>query len=136
MTTPVELVCIDPARVHEIWPHVEPLLARAMRRTGLNRTADIARDTLHGHGLLWLACEGSTIRAAATTVLTATDTGRVCVLTACGGEGMRAWLPLLGSIEAYARAEGCGALRIYGRKGWARALDGYRVRHVILQKDL
>lgn len=132
----LDLICVDPARVQAIWPHVEPLIARAARRTGLSHSADIAAETLQGRGLLWLACEGRTIRAAATTVLTRTDAALVCILTACGGEGMRGFLPLLDGIEAYARAEGCAALRLYGRKGWARVLDGYRARHVVLQKEL
>jgi len=135
MTT-VELVCVPPDQVLQFWPSVRDLIARAVRRTGLNHIADVEAETLHGDGLLWLACDGATIRAAATTVLARTDTELVCILTACGGERMREWLPLLAKIEAYARAEGCGGFRIYGRKGWAPVLDGYRVEHVILRKDL
>jgi len=136
MSASVELVCVDPKRVHEVWPRVRHLIARAVLRTQLSHTADIAYDTLHGGGLLWLAWDGATIRAAATTVLADTDAARVCVLTACGGEGRAAWLPLLAQIEAYAKAEGCACVRIYGRKGWARVLKDYRVDHVILQKEL
>jgi hypothetical protein len=136
MSASVELFCIDPQRVHEVWPKVEHLVAAAVRRTGLSHSADIEYDTLHGDGLLWLACRGDTIEAAATTVLTETDTTKVCVLTACGGARMRGWLPLLAKIEDYAKAEGCGCLRIYGRKGWARVLTDYRVEHVILRKEL
>jgi hypothetical protein len=58
------------------------------------------------------------------------------VLTACGGADMRRWLPLLATIESYARDEGCACVRIYGRKGWARVLDGYETQHVILRKEL
>ena len=133
---PVELVCVPPDQVARFWPLVRELLHRAVKRSNLSHTADIDYDTLHGGGLLWLALEGSAIRAAATTVLKRTDAGLICILTACGGERMREWLPLLAKIEAYARAEGCGGLRIYGRKGWVRVLDGYRVEHVILRKDL
>jgi len=136
MSASVELICVDPQRVHEVWPRVAHLINGAVHRTGLSHTADIEYDTLHGDGLLWLACDGETVMAAATTVLAETDTAKVCVLTACGGAGRAAWLPLLAQIEAYARAEGCAALRIYGRKGWARVLTGYRVEHVILRKEL
>jgi hypothetical protein len=49
---------------------------------------------------------------------------------------MHAWLPLLEGIESYARASGCAAVRIMGRRGWARVLDGYRTKRIILEKDL
>jgi hypothetical protein len=130
----VELICVDPKRVHEIWPHVVHLIHGAVKRTNLSHTLDIDDDILHGHGLLWLACDGSKILAAMTTSLVSTDRDKVCILTACGGSEMMQWLPLLRKIEAYAKDEGCGCVRIYGRKGWARLLDGYRVEHVILER--
>jgi hypothetical protein len=132
----VRLFCVDPARVREIWPAVADLIHRAVLRTNLSHTADITREVLEGDGLLWLAIARGRIKAAATTVLTVTDRDTSCVLTACGGTDMPAWLPLLAKIEAYARAEGCARLRIFGRKGWARVLTDYRIEHVILQKEL
>jgi hypothetical protein len=131
----IELICVDPKRVHEIWPHVAGLIHSAVKRTNLSHTLDIAYDTLHGDGLLWIAWDG-TIKAAATTSLVRTDRDKVCILTACAGEDMALWLPLLGKIEAYARNEGCACVRIYGRKGWARVLEGYQVEHIILERQL
>ena len=49
---------------------------------------------------------------------------------------MRRWLPLLEGIENYAKAEGCRNVRIFGRKGWHRVLDGYRQTYAILDKGL
>jgi hypothetical protein len=136
MPASVELVCVDPKRVHEIWPHVSGLILEAIRRTNLSHTQDIEYDVLNGDGLLWVAWDGAAIQAAATTSLIKTDAEKVCVLTACGGAEMTQWLALLPMIEAYARDEGCGCVRIFGRKGWARILDGYRDEHVILRKAL
>lgn len=132
----IDLVCIDPKRIHEIWPHVVHLIHRAVKRTNLSHLRDIELDVLHGSGLLWLACEGPTIKAAMTTALVRTEADLVCILTACGGEDMHEWLPLLAKVESYAKAEGCSIVRIYGRKGWGRVLDGYHVEHVILERTL
>jgi hypothetical protein len=132
----VELICVDPKRIGEVWPHVVHLIHGAVKRTNLSHTLDIELDVLHGSGLLWLACRGGRILAAMTTALVKTDRDKVCVLTACGGEHMAQWLPLLGRIEAYARAEGCNCVRIHGRKGWARVLENYSVEHVILERAL
>jgi hypothetical protein len=48
----------------------------------------------------------------------------------------RQWLPLIAGLEAYARAEGCAAMRIYGRRGWLKLLPDYRTSRVLLEKEL
>ena len=129
-----ELVCVDPARIHEIWPHVRPLLEKASRATCLNAFADFEADILSGRSLAWIAWNGNTIEAAATTILINTDLGKVCVITLCAGRDMKRWLKLIGRIEAYARDEGCARIRIFGRKGWLRVLEGFEARHVVMEK--
>jgi hypothetical protein len=130
-----QLVCVDPSRVGSVWPRVAPLLKAAITRTNLDRFDEIERDVLSGRGLLWLAWSDH-VEAAATTILTETDAQRVCILTACGGRDMKRWLPLLETIEAYAKAEGCDRLRLFGRRGWQRMLQNYRVSNVILERNL
>lgn len=137
MPCTVELVCIPPSRVQEIWPHVEPLLRAATERTGLAAFAPLENDILHGNGLVWVAWSGR-VEAAASTALQVTDAGLVCLITACGApEGdMQRWLPLLSQIEDYARAEGCRCIRIVGRRGWQKVLPDYIEKHVILDRIL
>jgi hypothetical protein len=135
-----KLMCVDPRLVYRIWPQVAPLLRRAIARTGLSAFADIEREILDGKALLWIATIGESgqlsIDAAASTILQQTDAGRVCVITACGGRRMAGWLPLIANLEAYARDEGCRSIRIFGRLGWQRVLDGYRRTNVVLDKPL
>jgi hypothetical protein len=131
-----EPVCIDPKQVHEFWPHVSPLLQAACRRTGLNAFADIEADILGGRSLLWIAWSGQAIEAAAATILINSEVGKVCIITVCGGQEMRRWLRLIGEIENFARDEGCTRVRIFGRKGWLRVLDGYEAKHIIMDKEL
>lgn len=136
MLCSAELVCVDPKQVHEIWPHVGALLKAACRRTGLTAFVDIEADILGGRSLLWIAWSEGKIESAAATVLIDSERGKVCIITACAGRGMKHWLPLIGGIENYARDEGCNCVRIYGRKGWLRVLDGYRQTHVIMDRRL
>jgi hypothetical protein len=131
-----DLVCVDPERVHEIWPHVAPLLKAACIRTGLNAFADIEADILVGRSLLWIAWNGRAVEAAAATVLINSEIGKVCIITACGGNEMPRWLPLITEIENYAKHEGCTRVRIYGRKGWLHVLDGFEEKHIIMDKEL
>lgn len=132
----MELICVDPKQVGHFWPHVEPLLRPAIEVVGLNNFEDIEEGILNGCGLVWIAWDGERIAAAASTTLQRIGSDLVCVLTACGGRGMDQWLQLLGRIEDYAKAEGCKALRIFGREGWQRVLDGYERKAVVLEKAL
>ena len=140
MRCSAELACVDPRQIGLIWPQVAARLRRAILRTGLSAFVDVERDVLDGRALLWLALsrdsEEVAIDAVATTRLEQTDRGKVCVIVACEGRGRHRWLPLIGGIESYARAEGCCSVRIFGRKGWRRVLDDYQQTHVIIQKEL
>jgi len=135
-SSPVDLVCVDPQRVHEIWPYVSPLLKAACCRTKLNAFADIEADILAGRSLLWITWNGRTVEAAAATILINSEIGKVCIITVCGGSGIKRWLPLIKQIEAYAKREDCTCIRIYGRKGWLRVLDGYQEKYIIMDKEL
>ena len=132
----MQLVCIDPEQVRSIWPVAAPLLRRGTVETGLSAFATIEHDILLGASLLWVAWNGAVIEAAASTSLQQTDAGKVCVITACAGTGMMRWLPLIRGIEAYAQAEGCHCVRIFGRKGWARVLEGYEQTYAVIDKRL
>jgi hypothetical protein len=127
----VELVCVDPERVHEFWPYAKDLILSAILRTGLSQPTDIECDILNGHQLLWLAWDGA-IKAAASTHLA----NNVCTVTACGGANMNEWLSLFAQIEQYAKNEGCRCVRIFGRKGWLRVLKGYEAKHIIIERRL
>ena len=136
MPSTVELVCVDPERVHDVWAHVAPRIRSAIERTGLSDFAELERDVLRGGQQLWLAWNGEAIEAAATTHLTLVGPQKVCVITTCAGEHMKQWLPLLSYIERYAKAEGCAIIRIFGRHGWQRVLPEYEVSNVVLDKEL
>ena len=133
---PPELVCVDPKRVNDVWPLARELIRSAIDYTELNDFSDIETDVLYGDQLLWLAYENKSIEAAATTQIIKVRNQKVLILTACAGHDRGRWLPLFEKIEQFGRDEGCKRCRIYGRKGWERVLNGYRVEHVILEKVL
>ena len=128
-----DLFCVPPDEVHQVWPLARDLIRAAIERTGLSEFEDIERSILAGDQLLWLAISDH-IEAAAATHLTKTKDRPICTLTACSGHDRERWLPLMARIEKYAKDEGAKCMRIYGRKGWSRVLDGYHVEHVILEK--
>jgi hypothetical protein len=130
------LLCIDPAQVHLFWPYASPRIRAAMRKGRLTNYADVERAVLDGGALLWIAWNGETIKAAAVTELSAANGERFCTIVACGGSDRGQWLPLIANLERYARAQGCKAMRIFGRRGWSKLLPNYRTARVLLEKDI
>jgi hypothetical protein len=136
MSPSAELACVDPAFVAQIWPHTKYLIRGAMVRADIGLFAPVEADVLAGRALLWVVTDGRRIAAALVTQLARTERRKVCVIVACGGADMRLWLHLIGGIEQHARDEGCDAIRVIGRLGWARALRTYRIKRAIIEKEL
>ncbi len=128
-------VCVDPSKVSQVWPFVSLLIKRAMER-GTGDFQSVEEDVKAGRALLWLAWDSVNVLAAAVTQLTTHNSLKVCTIVACGGEDRERWLFLIGTLENYAKDEACARVRIIGRRGWTKALEGYRVRSVILEKEV
>lgn len=130
------MVCVDPAQIRAIWPHAAHLIRSAVLRTGLSDFQEIEDSILDGDALLWLAWNGKQIEAAASTILQKANGNLSCVIVACGGNDMGRWVGLIEKIEKYAKDEGCISTRIVGRRGWLRALEGYRAEYAIMEKRI
>lgn len=131
-------MCVAPADAAAWWPHVEELIAAALRRgNGGTSVAEVRDDVLAGRALLWLAWSPAdeAIIGTAVTALIVQGGQRRCELVAFAGDFARccAFLPRL---EQFARDEGCGAMRVIGRPGWRRRLGGYAEPFVVLEKRL
>lgn len=135
MPSKARLVCVPPEAANRVWPHVREFIEGAALRTNLADADTLRDDILSGAALLWIAVSDR-IEAAATTCLIKANGSLYCELTSCGGSGRDNWIQLLNEIEAYAKAEGCRALRIYGRKGWQRVLPDYQVSNIVLERRL
>jgi hypothetical protein len=136
LSASAEAVCVDPKQVTCVWECVKHWIKRAMERGDLGTFDAVEDDVITGQALLWLVWSDPEIQGAAVTQIVTTQNSKVCMITACGGENMRLWLPLIEKIEGYARDEGCDAVRILGRKGWMRVLKDYRAPAVILERRL
>lgn len=86
--------------------------------------------------LLWVRWDGEELRAAAITQLTIVPRGKVCTVVACGGERAGSWKAAIEPIEAYAKEQGCAAMRIQGRPAWARVFNDFDLEWVVLERRL
>lgn len=129
-------ICVPTELAPQVWPHVWAMLKKAIDRTDLGAFKELEDGVFEGRSLLWLAWREPDVLAAVVTQLRVTENSRVCLLCACGGSRMEAWLPLMEVIEEYARAMGCNKIRAFGRKGWLRVLPEFHAPFVVLEKDL
>jgi hypothetical protein len=136
MPSTAELICVDPARIDEMWPHVRDLIRAAVEATELCDFDLTERDVLAGDLLLWVAWDGKSILAAATTRISGNNSRKRCVITSCAGHGLEEWVSLRSGIEKYAKDEGCFSVRTMGRMGWKHVLTDYRAEYVVLEKRL
>jgi hypothetical protein len=133
---PIQCICIDPAHVSRVWPLVAHLIRAAMRKGRISEFADVEAAVLAGTQLLWVAADRRAIWAAAVTQLSRANGEKFCTIVACGGRERARWLPLKAELEKFAKAEGCTAIRIHGRRGWAREFPDYRLTRILLEKEL
>lgn len=136
MSSSAELVCVPPQEARTVWPRIEKWIDAAMRRGDLGLSKSVKDDVLWGRALIWLVWNKPTLIGAVVTQVSEVESGKVCTLVACGGDGVLNALPLLSTIEHYAKKEGCRSMRVMGRRGWVRALRGYRTARVVLEKEL
>lgn len=132
---PLDLVAIPWDEVDEIWPLGEEFI-NAGCAAGEADPETLKLDCENGYAQFWLAwsdhCE-----AAAVTRIIETPNGLVCVYEAMGAKSLRrSNKEVAPKIEQWAKAQGCIAVRIYGRPGWSRAMPDYTLRWVCMDKGL
>lgn len=132
---PCRLWMVTLDQLPDAWPHVEDKIAQAVSRHSLMDANHVYRCLEKGRWQLWIVMDGA-IRAVVVTAVNDYPMGRECRLLICTGDGMKEWLPLLASIEAWAEQIGCKTVVAVARPGWERVLKGYGRTHTILEKRL
>lgn len=132
----MKAICINPAIIEKVWPRVSHLIRNAMKRGGLGSFIIVEAEVLSGRYFLWVAIDGDEILGAWVTCLESTEWDKACVIVACGGHKLEKWISCIETVEAYAKAEQCNYVRIYGRKGWLGMLPAYRSKRVVIERAL
>lgn len=131
------LICVDPAKIDDIWMHVKHFIEAAYMNGRGDDDADITKADLdRGGSLLWVVWDGKGLLAAAATKLCTYRGRRICVITSCGGREIGKWIKFIADIEQYAKSEKCDAIRVMGRPGWKAFLKNYTEPWICLEKEL
>ena len=123
------------AALHE---QMMPILESVYERNSGGLTPQALFDSVVSDEMqVWIATDGYDIAAVmGTSIATLITNKKVCKVHFCAGHHSNQWIHLLDEVEAWAAYEGCTAMEIRARKGWAKRLPNYRLTHVVLEKDL
>ncbi len=122
-------------QLEETWPDFSRFIEDSLvYSNGAWNIEDVEHKLFSGEAVLWIAYNGSP-RAAGVTWVEEFPQMRDLNMAFAGGE-MDAIKGLVAMGEDYAKTLGCSGIRCYGRKGWARVLDGYREISTIARKEL
>lgn len=118
--------------MREEFDRVWPMLKPSVQRYGdTQRKRHVWQAIESGHAQLW-----PLPNAALVTQIDIYPTGlKECRAWLAGGE-LDEIVAITPEIEAWARKRGCTRAVIFGRRGWGKALTGYREMAVTYAKDL
>jgi hypothetical protein len=130
---------IQRTEVDSVWGEVRPWIeAACARNRGKYDAEDVHRWLLLGEDQLWI-WKTPTAFAIGITRLENYPTQRVCMIRIVTGANAAEWQDeTLATIERWAKANGCAAMELCARRGWARRIrkHGYDMTHVYLEKPL
>lgn len=120
-------------------PHIAPFLPSIAKRARVT-PGELAGEILRGEVQAHLAWDDEKQEAKALlgTRMIPRGQDRICELAWMTGKGRHHWQDLLPSVELWAREHmGCAGMRPVARPGWTPTLKahGYRVTHVVMEKD-
>lgn len=134
------LLPVPAPEVEAKWHFAEPWVRSAVDEYALLETVESYKARcLDRSAQLWLIVDQDQVVGCGITEIYGTPKGLTCAVPVLAAVSMGAHLvPLMDTVEAWARAEGCVRLQGYGRLGWVRALKphGWRPRAVEIEKDI
>jgi hypothetical protein len=138
----MKFTVIHPSLLPNVWPHVSPLLDRAIRlNPELLDLGDVYTGALAGAYVIWVAVDDETgefVGAVTTRIIPYPQT-KALAMDFLGGTRMKEWLHLAQeAVEEHAKRNGCSHLEAYGRRAWSRYLEphGWGQAYITYKKEL
>lgn len=120
-------------RVPEVWPLVGSDLHSAAAFAG-NHDVDVFSHAVNGNCQVWLLTKDGEYTGVVTTRIFR-NMG-VCRIELGAGEYLPAFADFAVQIEEWAKAQGCRRMECTGRKGWLKVLPDYKVKALVMEKEL
>lgn len=119
---------IQSQRIDEDWPLVEPFLFDFWEWT----KEDVKEQLKTQQAQLWGIADYTGIKGILITKLMPP----VGLLWIASGKGLEPGMKLLETVENWMREKGCTDVKIEGRRGWGRVLEGYEEKATVFVKRL
>ena len=134
---------VAPTAVDALWPHIEPMIRRAVNHepmlARLECAEDVRKKLVSGRYGLWLVLKAGEIKAAIVLSTREHSRGRVVCAEYAGGEGLAEWIePLIEEVTEKARAVDTRALMVTGREQWQGILEklGFKRVYSVWMKEI
>lgn len=126
---------IKTEELESIWGDFAPFIEVAVEYSdGAWLIEDVEKKLFQGEATLWIAYNGSP-KAAGVTWFEEFPQKKDLVIAFAGGE-MDSIKGLMEMGKSFAKANQCDGIRCYGRRGWSRALEGFREISTISRIEL
>ena len=118
-----------------IWSQVAPLLEKALDET--YSIKDILYGLANDRMQLFISWNDNKIESAVVTEIAQYPQAKILRYFLAGGRNLENWLERIQEkIEKFAKQNKCTYLEVAGRKGWVRKLKGYKMKAIILSKEI
>jgi hypothetical protein len=133
----VVAVRIPSKNTDSVWSSVEPILNHPRVLNEWTTTDEIYDRLVNAKADLWVYGD-PIVASLVACIKRKADGSRVYAveLMACPDGADMSWESMIKSIEDHAKAIGCRTISVQGRKGWQRALQSYKLKQIILEKEL
>lgn len=128
---------IHAGMIGDYWPVASRLLAPAIERSQGDHSLETTLEALKsGHSQLWIVHGEEGIASAAVTSIAVYPTGQKWLEVAfLGGRDAENWANIaMDAAMTFAKERGCKGVRIFGRRGWLRRLDGIAETVTVFEK--
>ena len=129
----MNLYGIQPEEIDMYWPYVLPLLNKPFTRMEILKDYDtgyVREQVRKKHMQCWIAHENDQINAVFVTEVIKNPKRKILTIPYVGAVNgtIDTWIGAIDTFKAFARENGCEAIRGWGRKGWEKVLKPDSVR--------
>lgn len=115
------------------WVRCEPMLQRAVDEADAGFDLRFVWDEIiSNRAQFWPGATSIGVSRLAN----APNGSQSCICWLCAGDGLDEIRKTLATVRAWAKGIGCSRMEIIGRRGWLRALSGFRETATILVEDI
>ena len=99
---------------------------------------DVMNELMSGEKQIWVHTTDDKFNATVSTEVIDFPGKRTCMISYLGGDHILDCLDDIGTIELWAKENGCKDIQVIGRKGWCKALKKfmYNERYTVIGKEL